>query len=377
MAAGITNPPYYLSAYGIAVKHGYVGTEEQWNREMWENARQSAANAAASEEGAAAAKVLAESARDLAAAWAAGTEPGEPGATNNAAYYAAQASAKATTANNRANDAEAWAKGTRGGSAVTVADPAYHNNAKYYNDNIVAAIAEAAGAWLTEHVDPETEFTIDDTLSVAGAAADAKATGDADAAITDAMRGVLDGMNVQQSLVDYGYGLGLSVAEESTSAIQIKRIGLQQDFTRLTLQLSNPTPNGYLTCKISGGLDRASTVEEIAFWTTGIPLISGHKYRVKTRLMSDPETTIDTTGVTKPQIVVIKAGAAANVATTTYSGYDSDTIFTADVDPVNLCLRVWAGTTLINAVYLVVLEDMTARSSAISGSLLVPEGTAW
>ena len=24
------NPPYYISAYGIAVKHGYRGTEEQW-----------------------------------------------------------------------------------------------------------------------------------------------------------------------------------------------------------------------------------------------------------------------------------------------------------------------------------------------------------
>ena len=24
------NPPYYLTAYGIAVKHGYEGTEEEW-----------------------------------------------------------------------------------------------------------------------------------------------------------------------------------------------------------------------------------------------------------------------------------------------------------------------------------------------------------
>lgn len=25
-----TNPPYYMTAYGLAVKHGYRGTEEQW-----------------------------------------------------------------------------------------------------------------------------------------------------------------------------------------------------------------------------------------------------------------------------------------------------------------------------------------------------------
>lgn len=24
------NPPYYISAYGLAVKHGYVGSEEKW-----------------------------------------------------------------------------------------------------------------------------------------------------------------------------------------------------------------------------------------------------------------------------------------------------------------------------------------------------------
>ena len=24
------NPPYYLTAYGIAVKHGFTGTEEEW-----------------------------------------------------------------------------------------------------------------------------------------------------------------------------------------------------------------------------------------------------------------------------------------------------------------------------------------------------------
>lgn len=28
--AGWENPPYYLTAYGLAVKHGYVGTEEEW-----------------------------------------------------------------------------------------------------------------------------------------------------------------------------------------------------------------------------------------------------------------------------------------------------------------------------------------------------------
>ena len=41
-------------------------------------------------------------------------------------------------------------------------------------EEIKAAVSE----WLAEHVDPETGYVLDDTLSIAGAAADAKAAGD-------------------------------------------------------------------------------------------------------------------------------------------------------------------------------------------------------
>lgn len=221
MAGGYTNPPYYISAYGIAVKHGYTGTEQQWIDEMWANARASAAAAAESAEDAATAKGgaeaaqtaaeaaqgAAETARDLAAEWAAGEEPGEPGATNNAAYYAAQAAGNADTAADSASDAEAFAAGTRNGQAVTSSDPAYHKNAKYYNDNITAAVADAAGDWLTEHVDPTSEVVIDDSVSIAGAAADAKAVRD----LVDELNGEHEGidrlMREADSFVDLPFTL--------------------------------------------------------------------------------------------------------------------------------------------------------------------------
>ena len=62
-----------------------------------------------------------------------------------------------------AGNAEAWAVGNRGGSTVPSTDPAYHNNAKYYAEQA----AESART-----------LTIDDTLTQAGQAADAKETGD-------------------------------------------------------------------------------------------------------------------------------------------------------------------------------------------------------
>lgn len=39
-------------------------------------------------------------------------------------------------------------------------------------------IKEAVEEWLDEHIDPTTGYAVDDTLSIAGAAADAKAAGD-------------------------------------------------------------------------------------------------------------------------------------------------------------------------------------------------------
>ena len=46
-----------------------------------------------------------------------------------------------------------------------------------------AAAAQEVGAWLAAHINPDTGYVIDDTLTVQGAAADAKAAGDAISAV--------------------------------------------------------------------------------------------------------------------------------------------------------------------------------------------------
>lgn len=52
------------------------------------------------------------------------------------------------------------------------------------------AAADEVGTWLSEHVDPETGYVIDDSLTIAGAAADAKAAGDAVGELKSALTGV-------------------------------------------------------------------------------------------------------------------------------------------------------------------------------------------
>lgn len=53
------------------------------------------------------------------------------------------------------------------------------------------AASTEVGAWLSDHVDPDTGYVIDDTLTTALAAADAKATGDAISAVNSAVNSAI------------------------------------------------------------------------------------------------------------------------------------------------------------------------------------------
>lgn len=108
-----------IDAYAYAVENGYFsGTREQWYA-MISSSTEHASDAEA---------------------YAKGTRAGEavssddPAYHNNASYWNSQAEAQAGSAEDSAEDAEAYAKGTRGGEAVASDDPAYHNSAKYWEE---------------------------------------------------------------------------------------------------------------------------------------------------------------------------------------------------------------------------------------------------
>lgn len=159
----------YVTAYGAAKRGGYLGTYEEWCALMAEVADHleqneslyadttTAKEAAEAAQGyaevaqgkaedaqtaAETAQGKAEDAEDAAEAWAAGTSGGTPSATNNASYYAGQASDSATASAASAASAEAWATGGSSGTSSAT------NNAKYYSDQAEDS-AEAAEAWAT------------------------------------------------------------------------------------------------------------------------------------------------------------------------------------------------------------------------------------
>lgn len=164
---------YYLSAYAIAQKHGYTGTEEQWlaslhgadgkatkmqyagkkiqwaldgsaewvdlvdmqgiQDEITENAKETitatATQAAATATAAAqAAKTAAEAAAQSASADALEAGQHEQGALQHV------------------DDAESWATGQTRGQDVGADDVTYHNNAKYYATTAAGAQAAAEAA---------------------------------------------------------------------------------------------------------------------------------------------------------------------------------------------------------------------------------------
>ena len=110
---------------------------------------------------------------------------------------AERAEASALAAETDRQQAEAWAVGTIDGDPVTSDDPQYENSSKYwadqsagsaqeakdYADNIADPVSGIVTDWLADHITNPSNPPIDTSLTVGGAAADAKVTGDKMAAI--------------------------------------------------------------------------------------------------------------------------------------------------------------------------------------------------
>lgn len=78
----------------------------------------------------------------------------------------------ATQAMNNALDSATAALQSAGNAAASA------SQAQQYAEHIADPVAGLVADWLQDHVDPATGYVIDNTLTIAGAAADAKATGD-------------------------------------------------------------------------------------------------------------------------------------------------------------------------------------------------------
>lgn len=88
-----------------------------------------------------------------------------------------------TQATNAAASATAAASSATAASASAAAAAESEDTAREYADNIADPVSGLVTTWLEENVDPSTGYVLDKTLTVEGAAADAKAAGDAISAV--------------------------------------------------------------------------------------------------------------------------------------------------------------------------------------------------
>lgn len=123
-----------------------------------------------------------------------------------AQVQASNALASANTANQAMNNAldSATAALQSAGNAAASA-----SQAQQYAENIGDPVAGIVTQWLQSHVDPATGYVIDNTLTIAGAAADAKAAGDAirttNAVINDAIDFTASKNLIDQNALISGY----------------------------------------------------------------------------------------------------------------------------------------------------------------------------
>lgn len=109
------------------------------------------------------------------------------------------------------------------------------------------AASDEVGTWLAAHIDPDTGYVIDDTLTVSGAAADAKATGDVKTGINLELKVFEDGTN---QLLNGGMLTG-SINADGTidTSVQYRAYTpILQKYNRDVLLHINSPATGFFLC---------------------------------------------------------------------------------------------------------------------------------
>lgn len=163
-------------------------------------AEETAEKASVAKASAASAEEAANKAATDSEVYAKGTRDGEPveegeeGYHDNSKYYSEQIA-------DGGLKSEGYAIGKQQGEDVSSGSPYYHNNSKYYCEQ-AAGYAEAADTWLEENFAQETGYVLDRTLTLENAAAPADLVGDLKESLTSYIYGINEQFQVEGGKVN-------------------------------------------------------------------------------------------------------------------------------------------------------------------------------
>ena len=169
--------------------------------------------------------------------------------------------------------------------------------------NIGADTPETVAEWLSEHVDPETGYVIDDTLTIQGAAADAKAVGDKISGLSGDLTEIKDVLNIVDniSVNDTVTGSVIMVPDVNLAIGDVVKMTLAaavDNSVFLKIFLSDDTQ--YTSQKLgAGGTEKTYTIVET---------LNHAKIGVQTNYPS-ADITIEVTPAVKPQNEIDKINA--------------------------------------------------------------------
>lgn len=218
-------------------------------------------------------------------------------------------------------------------------------------DQAIAAIPANVTNWLNEHVTQETGYVIDDTLSIQGAAADAKVTGGRLGALKSDLSSNNNLINEQHSLVNYDYNESCDF-EAVPGSQSGTVIGIKRNYN--TVILNGTTGISTVIIRLNSVVTRTISSATVESWTGAIPLKGGHVYKAKLKLLE---------GVASDNSVsvsVYKSGTRNSVGFYNWSNENEFVRqFTAENANYHVALYVYAEKTFTDAKYIVTLEDVT------------------
>ena len=173
--------------------------------------------------------------------------------------------------------------------------------------------------------------------------------------------------SVIDGYINYGYMESLELIESPSSSYEDRKVGVKQSLTEITLNAS-VAPESAVRIRLSGrDLRRSSLTSDVDSWVGGLTLKPGHYYKAEARYLSG--TIVVPEGVEYPGVSVYKTGGHEKIADKLFRGYDSEMLFVADGDSVNLVMYIPAGIALSKVVYQVLLKDVTADNESNTDNL--------